>query len=139
MAAILALYRRIPALPAFVLATLGAVAITVVITVAGVFGISKVLDHFGQSGPGAGVLVVTAILNIILPLLIVALMLLMHLHGRASWRTPTFAFVVGAVATWMWIGPFDAVFAPVVLGTGMVAWGISCFMLWRKTSGSQLL
>jgi hypothetical protein len=102
MAAILALYRRIPALPAFVLATLGAVAITVVITVAGVFAISKVLDHFDQSGPGAGVLVITAIPNIILPFFIVALTLLMHLHGRASWRTPTFAFIVGAVATWVW-------------------------------------
>jgi hypothetical protein len=135
MAAILALYRRIPVLPAFVLATLGAVAITVIITVAGVFAISKVLDHFGQSGPGAGVLVITAIPNIILPFFIVALTLLMHLHGRASWRTPTFAFVVGAVATWMWIGPFDAVFAPVVLGTGMLAWVISCFMLRRKRLG----
>jgi len=132
MAAILALYRRIPALPAFVLATLGAVAITVVVTVAGVFAISKVLDHFGQSGPGAGVLVITAIPNIILPSFIVALTLLMHLHGQASWKTPTFAFVMGALATWMWIGPFDAVFAPVVLGTGMLAWGISSFMLRRK-------
>jgi hypothetical protein len=94
MAAILAFYRRIPALPAFGLATLGAAATAVAITVAGVFAISKVLDHFGQSGPGAGVLVITAIPNIILPFFIVALTLLMHLHGRASWRTPTFAFVV---------------------------------------------
>jgi hypothetical protein len=135
MAAILSLYRRIPALPAFVLATLGAVAITVVIAVAGVFAIVKILDHFGQSGPGAGVLVITAVPNIILPFFIVALTLLMHLHGRASWRIPTFALVVGAVATWMWIGPFDAIFAPLVLGTGMLAWGISCFMLRRKRPG----
>lgn len=135
MAAILSLYRRIPALPAFVLATLGAVAITVVIAVAGVFAIVKMLDHFGQSGPGAGVLVITAVPNIILPFFIVALTLLMHLHGRASWRIPTFALVVGAVATWMWIGPFDAIFAPLVLGTGMLAWGISCFMLRRKRPG----
>jgi hypothetical protein len=135
MAAILSLYRGIPALPAFVLATLGAVAITVVIAVAGVFAIVKVLDHFGQSGPGAGVLVITAVPNIILPFFIVALTLLMHLHGRASWRIPTFALVVGAVATWMWIGPFDAIFAPLVLGTGMLAWGISCFMLRRKRPG----
>jgi len=132
MAAILALYRRIPALPAFVLATLGATAITVAITIAGVFAISKALEHFGQSGPGAGVLVITAIPNIILPFFIVALTLLMHIHGRTSWRTPTFAFVLGAVATWMWIGPFDAAFAPVVLGTGMLSWGITCFVLRRK-------
>lgn len=93
MAAMLALYRRIPALPAFVLATLGATATAGAITVAGVFAISKVLDHFGQSGPGAGVLVITAIPNIILPFFIV-LTLLTHLHGRASWRTPTFAWVL---------------------------------------------
>ena len=132
MAAVLALYRRIPALPAFALATLGAAATAVSITVAGVFVISKVLDHFGESGPGAGVLVITAVPNIILPSFIVALTLLMHLHGQASWKTPTFAFVIGALATWMWIGPFDAAFAPVVLGTGMLAWGISSFMLRRK-------
>ena len=132
MAAILARYRRIPVLPALVLATLGAAAISVAIAVAGVLAISKVLDYLGQSGPGAGVLVITAIPNMIVPFFIVVLTLLVHLHGRASWRTPTFAFVVGAVATWMWIGPWDAMFAPFVLGTGMVAWGISCFMLRQK-------
>jgi len=134
MAAILALYRRIPALTAFVLGTLGAAATSLAITVAGVFAISKILDHSGESGPGAGVLVVTAIPNIIVPFFIVSLTLLTHLHGRTSWRTPTFAFVVGAVATWMWIGPFDAVFAPAVLGTGMVAWGMSYFMLRQKSA-----
>ena len=51
MAAILDLYRRVLALPAFVLATLAA---ALAITAAGVLAISKVLDHFGQSGSGAG-------------------------------------------------------------------------------------
>jgi hypothetical protein len=132
MAAVLALYRRIPPLPAFVLSTLGAAATAVAITVAGVFAVMKVLDHFGQSGLGAGILVVTAIPNIILPSFIAALTLLMHLHGSASWRTPTFAFAVGAVSTWMWTGPFGARFAPAILGTGALAWGISCFVLRRK-------
>jgi hypothetical protein len=54
------------------------------------------------------------------------------LHRRASWRTPTSAFVVGVVATWIWIGPFGAVFTPVILGTGIVARGTSCFVLRRK-------
>jgi len=132
MSAIFAIYRRIPALPAFVLATLGAAIFAVGITVAAVFAISKVLDHFGQSGPAAGVLIIMAIPNIILPFFIVALTLLMHLHGRASWRTPTYAFVVGAVTIRVWIGPFGVFFAPVVLGTALLAWGISCFMLHRK-------
>ncbi len=83
----------------------------------------------GQSGPGAGVLVITAVPNIVLPSFIAALTLLMRMHGRTSWIVPTFAFVVGATATWMWIGPFDAVFAPAVLGTGVLAWGISCLMV----------
>ena len=54
MAAILTLYRRIPALPAFVLATQGAVAITVVIPVAGVFASSippvqeRVTNQWGE-------------------------------------------------------------------------------------------
>ena len=132
MVAVLTLYRRIPALSAFVLATLAAAATALAITVVGVIAISKVLDHFGQSVPGAGVLVVIAIPNIIVPFFIVVLTVLMHLHGQVSWRTPTFGLVAGAVATWIWIGPFEAVFAPVVLGTGILAWGISCFMLRRK-------
>ena len=132
MGAFLAFYRRIPALPAFALATLAAAAVAVGITVAAVFAISKLLEHLGQSGPVAGVLVITAIANIILPFFIVALTLLMRSHGQASWRTPTFAFVVGFVGTRIWIGPFGAFFAPVVLGTAVVAWGISCFMLYRK-------
>lgn len=132
MTAILALYRRIPALLAFVLATLGAAATALAITVGGVFAISKALDHFGESGLGEGVLVIAAIPNIFLPFFIVALTFLIHLHGRASWKTPTFALVLGAIATWIWIGPFDEVFAPVVLGTGMLAWGISCLMLRPK-------
>jgi hypothetical protein len=132
MAGILTLYRRSPALAAFVVATLGAAAAALAITLGGVFAISIVLDHFDQSGPGSGVLIITAIPNIILPFFIVALTVLMHLHGQVSWRTPTFALIAGAIATWMWIGPFEAVFAPVVLGTGILAWGISCFMLRPK-------
>lgn len=132
MGAMLGLYRRIPALPAFLLATLGAAIVAVGITVAAVFAISKVFENFGQSGPVAGVAAITAIPNIILPFFIVALTLLMHLHGQTSWRTPTFAFVVGAVGIRVWIGPFGVFFAPVVFGVAVVAWGISCFMLHRK-------
>ena len=132
MSAILAFYRRIPALPAFVVATLGAAVLAIGITAAAVFAISKVFDNFGQSGPVAGVLVITAIPNIILPFFIVALTFLMHLHGQASWRTPTFALVVGVIAIRIWIGPYGVFFAPVILGTAVLAWGISCFMLHRK-------
>ena len=132
MGAFLGFYRRIPPLPAFALATLGAAIVAVGITGAAVFAISKVLNNFGQSGPVAGVLVITAIPNIILPSFVVALTLLMHLHGQASWRTPTVALVVGAVGIRIWIGPFGVFFAPVVLGLAVVAWGLSCFMLRRK-------
>src|SRR5579872_2133091 len=115
MADILRLYRRVPVFPAFVLAMLGAAAIALSVTVASILTISKILDHLGQSGPGAGVLVVTAVPNIIVPFFIVALTLLVNLHGRTSWRTPTFALVIGAIATWRWIGPFRSAFAPAVL------------------------
>jgi len=129
MAALLRLYRRIPALPAFVLATVVASATSLAITAACEFAISKVLNQLDISGPAAGVAVIILIPNIVLPFFVVGLTLLSHLHGGASWKTPTFALVVGAMATWMWIGPFDVLFAPVVLGLAILAWGTSCYML----------
>jgi hypothetical protein len=134
MGDIVGLYRRIPVVPALALATVGATTVAFGITIAAVLTISRVLDRYDQSGPGAGVLVVTAVPNILLPSFIIALTLLVNLHGQASWKTPTAAFLIGAIATWKWVGPFGITFAPVVLGVAMVAWGVSCFMLYRKAN-----
>ena len=132
MMALLAPYRRMPVLLAFALATCGAVVVSLAATVAGVFTISKILDHLEQSGPGAGVFLVTAIPNIIVPTFIAALTFLVHTYRQTSWKTPTFAFLVGVLATWIWIGSIDFTFTPIVLGTGALTWIVSCLMLRRK-------
>jgi hypothetical protein len=132
MVGILERYRRIPIFAAWAIAAVGAIAVALGLTIAGVFTLSKVLDKLDESGPGAGVLLITAIPNIAVPTFIVALSILVKFHGQASWKIPTIAFLLATIATWIWIGPLDLVFAPVVLGTGAVAWAISCLMLRQK-------
>jgi hypothetical protein len=51
--------------------------------------------------------------------------ILVNWHHATSWRTPTFAFVLGAILVWVW--PFDfggigvAWYVP-----GAIAWLVSC-------------
>lgn len=108
----------------------GTAAITAAITFAGVFAISRVLDNFGQSGPGAGVLVITAIPNIVLPFFIVAQTLLVHLHGRASWRSM-------CIPRWRGCSmdidrPFRRGVCARCSWSGMLGWAVSCFVLRHK-------
>jgi hypothetical protein len=59
--------------------------------------------------------------------------ILFNWHHATSWRTPTFAFVLGAILVWVW--PLDfggADFAWYMPGT--VAWLVSCWLLRRKVS-----
>ena len=59
--------------------------------------------------------------------------ILVNWHHDTSWRTPTFAFVLGAILVWVW--PLDfggAGFAWYMPGT--VAWLVSCWLLRRKVS-----
>jgi hypothetical protein len=57
--------------------------------------------------------------------------ILVNWHHATSWRTPTFAFVLGAILVWIW--PLDfggsglAWYMP-----GAVAWLVSCWLLHRR-------
>jgi hypothetical protein len=57
--------------------------------------------------------------------------ILVNWHHATSWRTPTFAFILGAILVWVW--PLDfggAGFAWYV--PGAVAWLVSCWLFHRR-------
>ena len=59
--------------------------------------------------------------------------ILVNWHHATSWRTPTFAFLLGAILVWVW--PLDfggAGFAWYV--PGVIAWLVSCWLLRPKLS-----
>jgi hypothetical protein len=93
---------------------------------------SFLLEKFG--GPmdiGGGILVILIGLNAAVPAFIGAFTILVSCHHRTSWRTPTAAFALCIVAIRM-LGAFDIQFAPFMLGTGALAWIVSCWLLRNK-------
>ncbi len=59
--------------------------------------------------------------------------LLMNWHHVASWRAPTFAFVLGTILVWMWARDFGGIGFVRHL-PGISAWLVSSWLLHRKMS-----
>jgi hypothetical protein len=58
--------------------------------------------------------------------------ILINWHHATSWRTPTFALVLGAILIWVWAHDFGGIgFAWCMPGT--IAWLVSCWLLHRKS------
>ncbi len=85
---------------------------------------------FGPFGTG-GMLVILVMLNVAVPVFIVAFTYLMSWHHPTSPLAPTLAFGF-CVASIRLLGPFSIRFAPFVLGTGSMAWLICCLLLRKK-------
>ena len=125
-------YRYMPeyfAIPLAVLASgIGALALAAVT----VYVLTLVLERIhGPDGPGAGVLLLPIAFNLAISTFIVLVSILIHLHHKTSWLTPTLAFATCVVLTRM-MGPFDIQFAPFMLGTGAVTCIIICWLLRTK-------
>lgn len=125
-------YRGMPTYLAVPLAVIGSAAGSVALAALGV----AIVDFFVQSfhiadGPGAGVLVVLVALNIAVSAFIGLVSALVNAHHPTSWGTPTLALMFCAALLWV-KEPFDLEFVPFALGTGLTAWGISCWFLRRK-------
>jgi hypothetical protein len=128
-------YRRIPdyfAIPLFLLVSaVAALALAVL-------GEATLVSLLGKiHGPGdlgdAMVAFFCAAPSIAVLAFVSCFSILVNWHHATSWRTPTFAFVLGAVLVWVW--PLDfggAGFAWYMPGT--VAWLVSCWLLHRKVS-----
>jgi hypothetical protein len=53
-------------------------------------------------------------------------------HHSTSWRSPTFAFVLGVMLVWTWARSFGGIgFLWYLPGT--IAWLVSCWLLYRKS------
>jgi hypothetical protein len=135
-------YRRMPAYFAVPLALLASAVAAVALVALGVLTLDFLLEKFHVAdGPGAGVLIVCAIPNIAVPVFVACFSILINWHHTTSWRTPTVAFALGATLVGVW-APFrmdvnDFLFAPFVLGTGAVAWIVSCWLLHRKLNANS--
>ena len=129
----LEVYRRMHRYPAAVFAALLSFGAAASAGALGAAALGLVLERGDVSGPGAGVLLICTVYNLANPVFVLTLSFLVNCHDPTSWRTPTLAFAVCATLTWLWI-PFPVALAPVVLGTGAVAWIFSCWMLRRKGS-----
>jgi O-antigen/teichoic acid export membrane protein len=84
---------------------------------------------------GTGALVMLVGLNVAISAFIMLISILMGVHHRASWLTPTIAFGCCIVLVRL-LGPFDIQFAPFMLGSGATAWLISCWFLRTKESST---
>jgi hypothetical protein len=129
-----------PGYVAVSLALGGSALVGLALAALGVFTLDLLLRKLGGvDGPGAGVLIICAIPNIAIPAFVSCFSILLNWHHAISWRSPTFAFALGASLFWVWarFGVTDILFAPVVLGTGAIACVFSCLFLRRKLTSSD--
>jgi len=131
-------YRRMPAYFAVLLALLASAVAAVTLAAVGTATLIFLLGRFHRSddlddavlgfffvAPSIAVFAFVSCFSI-----------LVNWHHATSWRTPTFAFVLGSILVWVW--PLDfggAGFAWYMPGT--VAWLVSCWLLRRRLSLSQ--
>src|SRR5260370_13308353 len=128
-------YRRMPdyvAAPiALVASAVVALALVVLAEVTVVFLLGKIhgpgdlgdaMLAFFDAAPSIAVLAFVSCFSI-----------LVSWHHATPWRTPTFAFVLGAILVWVW--PLDFAGSGFSWYTpGVVAWLISCWLLRRKVT-----
>jgi hypothetical protein len=130
-------YRRVPTYFAVPLALLASAVVALALSALAVSTLDFLFKKFdGPEGPGAGVLMILIALNIAVSAFIAVVSILVNLHHRTSWPTPTLAFVLCIVLIRI-MGPFDVQFAPIMLGTGAIVWLVSCWFLRRKGISSS--
>jgi ABC-type Fe3+-siderophore transport system permease subunit len=130
-------YRRTPVCFAVLLAVVASAVVASALGALGAFTLVFLLQRLqGPDGPMAAVLLVCTALNIAIPAFVSCFSVAFNWHHSTSWRAPTFAFALCAILARIWF-PFEIVFAPFVLGTGAIAWLLSCWFLRRKLSADS--
>ncbi len=131
-------YRRLTDYFVVPLALLVSASVALALAALGVFILDFLFKMFNNplEGPGAGVGILLAAVNIAIPTFVASFSLLVSWHHVTSWRAPTFAFALAAILLWIW-AQFrfaDIFFAPFVLGTGAITWVLSCWFVRRRSS-----
>ncbi|MGA2979982.1 MAG: hypothetical protein ABSD76_10355 [Terriglobales bacterium] len=128
-------YRRMPAYFAVPLALLASGVVALTLAALGAVTLDFLLGKVhGPGDLGDAILVVFFVAPSIAVLAFVSCFsILVNWHHATSWRTPTFAFVLGAILVWVWPLDFGGVgIAWYMLGT--IAWLVSCWLLHRKST-----
>jgi hypothetical protein len=132
-------YRSTPGYLAVPLALLTSAVAAVALATLGTFAKLFFLEKFHR--PGAGDLGETILLvffvtpSIAILGFVICFSILVSWHHSTSWRSPTFAFALGAVLVWVWAHDFGGIgIAPFV--PGAVAWLATCWFL-RRRSGAH--
>ena len=131
--ALLAVYRRMPIYFAGAAAVLISAVIAGALAIAGSLALDFAFRKVGAQldGLGAGVLFILVALNIAVGVFVAVISVLINLHHRTDWKTPTLAFVFCGVLIRV-IGPFDIQFSPFLLGIGAVVCLACCWFLRRR-------
>jgi hypothetical protein len=130
----LASYRRMNAYVADALAVRLSSSTGIGFAGLGVMVLNSALQRNDFSGPIAGALLVCAVPMLLVPVFL--LTLLVNWHHSSSWRAPTPAFALCAIPTRI-LFPFSITIAPTILGTGPLAWLLSCWLLRREGSSQS--
>jgi hypothetical protein len=129
-------YRAMPDYAALSLAALASLGAALVIAAIGTILLVQIPWSSGHP-PGGVWLFLIVFPNIAIPSFVSCFSALVNCHHAASWLVRTFASALCAIAIAIW-NPWGMGFgADVVytgLGTGAIAWLLSCFFLRRKVS-----
>jgi hypothetical protein len=129
-------YRRMNACVAVALAVLLSSSMGIGFAGLGVVVLNSGLQRNDFSGPIAGALLVCAVPMLLVPDVMLTLSLPVSRHHSASWRAPTPAFAWCAISTRI-LFPFSITIAPIILGAGVLAWLLNCWLLCREESSQS--
>ena len=128
-------YRRMPSHFAVPLAAVVSALVAVGLAALGVVALDFLLTKFDPAladGPGGGLLVILTALNVAISAFIAVFCVLVNLHHRTSWLTPTSAFMLCILLIRIFLGPFGLRFSPFLLGSGAAVCVVSCWALRRN-------
>ena len=124
-----------PSYLAVPLALLASAVVALALVALGVFALDFLLDKFhrGDDLDHAILAVFYAAPSIAVLGFVSCFSILVNWHHATSWRSPTFAFVLGAILVWVWPLDFGGIGVAWYM-PGTVAWLVSCWLLRRKVS-----
>ncbi|MGA8212392.1 MAG: hypothetical protein WB799_02280 [Candidatus Sulfotelmatobacter sp.] len=129
-------YRRMPAYLAAPLALVASAAVALAFALVGAYTLNFLLGKLLQNQDALGYAITAFFLaapGVALLTFVFCFSVFMNWHRTTTWRTPTFAFALGAIMVWTWARDFGGIgliwYAP-----GVLAWLLSSWFLHKRES-----